>query len=83
MRKPLGLALEELQALEAPAARSTRRDEHAERLRGAAADAAAQLMELRQAEALGVLDDHHGGVRHVDADLDDGGRDQHADGRPP
>ena len=45
----------------------------------AAADAAAQLVELRQAEALGVLDDHDRRVRHVDADLDDGGRDQDVD----
>ena len=43
---------------------------------GAAADPAAQLVQLRQAEALGMLDDHDRGVRHVDADLDDGGRDQ-------
>ena len=37
----------------------------------AAADAAAQLVQLRQAEPLGVLDDHDRRVRHVDADLDD------------
>src|SRR2546421_7887297 len=29
----------------------------------AAADAAAQLVKLREAETLGVLDQHHGGVR--------------------
>ena len=45
----------------------------------AAADAAAQLVELRQAEALRVLDDDHRRVRHVDADLDHGGRHQHVE----
>ena len=46
------------------------------RLVRAAADAAAQLVQLRQAEALGVLDHHHRRVRHVDADLDDRRRDE-------
>ena len=45
----------------------------------AAADPAAQLMQLREAKALGVLDHHDGRGRHVDADLDHGGRDQQAD----
>ncbi len=45
----------------------------------AAPDPAAQLMELGEAEALGVLDHHDRGVGHVDADLDDGGGDQHLD----
>ena len=31
-------------------------------------------MQLREAEALGVVDDHDGRVGHVDAHLDDGGR---------
>ena len=43
----------------------------------AAADAAAQLVELGEAEALGVFNQHERGVRHVDADLDDGGGDEH------
>jgi hypothetical protein len=34
-------------------------------------------VELGEAEALGVLDDDDGGVGHVDADLDDGGGDEH------
>ena len=51
-------------------------EQQAGRLGGAAADAAAQLVELGEAEALGVLDHHHGRGRHVDADLDHGGRDQ-------
>ena len=42
----------------------------------AAADAAAQLVQLREAEALGMLDHHHGRLRHVDADLDHRGGDQ-------
>ena len=33
-------------------------------------------MELRQAETLGVLDDHNRGIGNVDADLDDGGSDE-------
>ena len=39
----------------------------------AAADASAKLVKLRQAEALGMLDDHHGGVGHIDANFHDGG----------
>ena len=42
----------------------------------AAADAAAQLVQLREPEAFGVLDHHHGRLRHVDPDLDRGGGDQ-------
>ena len=38
---------------------------------------AAQLVQLRQAEALGVLDEHHAGVRDVDPDLDHRGGHQH------
>ena len=41
-----------------------------------AADPAAQLVQLRQAEALRVLDEHDAGVRHVDPHLDHGGGDQ-------
>ena len=41
-----------------------------------APDAAAQLVQLRESHALGVLDDHQARVRHVDPDLDDRGRDQ-------
>ena len=43
----------------------------------AAPHPAPQLMQLRQAEALGMLDHHHRGVRHVDADLDHRRRHQH------
>src|SRR4029453_12154877 len=43
----------------------------AHRLRRTAADAAAQLVQLRQPESLRMLDDHDRRVRHVDADLDD------------
>ena len=42
----------------------------------AAADASAKLVKLGEAEALGVLDDHDGGVGDVDADFDDGGGDE-------
>ena len=44
-----------------------------------AADAAAQLVQLRQTEPLRVLDQHDGSVRHVDADFDDRGRDEHVE----
>ena len=43
---------------------------------GAAADASAELVELREAEAFGVFDDHDGGVGDVDADFDDRGGDE-------
>src|SRR5207247_7715517 len=46
-------------------------EQEAVRLMAIAADTPAKLMELRQAEAFGMLDDHHAGVRDVDADLDD------------
>ena len=46
---------------------------------GSAADASAELVELREAEAFGVIDDHDAGVGDVDADLDDGGRDEDVD----
>ena len=52
------------------------REEQAVRLRRPPPHAPAQLVKLREAEALGALDDHHGGVGHVDADLDQAGRDQ-------
>ena len=45
--------------------------------RAAPPDPAAQLVQLGDAEAVGVLDDHDGGLGHVDADLDDGRRHQH------
>ena len=45
----------------------------------AAADATAQLVKLGEPVALGALDQHHGGVGDVDADLDHGGRDEHVE----
>ena len=53
------------------------RDEDAVALVPAAADAPAQLVELAQAEALGVLDYHQRRVRDVDADLYDRRGDEH------
>ena len=55
------------------------RDEQAVRLLGAAADAAAQLVQLREPEAVGLLDDHDRRVRDVDADLDHRRRDEHVE----
>jgi len=46
------------------------------RLMAAPAYAATQLMQLGQTESLGILDEHDGGVGHVDADFDDGGSNQ-------
>ena len=46
---------------------------------GAAADPSAQLVELGQTEAFGVLDHHHRGFRDIDADLHDRGGDQQPD----
>src|SRR5579885_3390656 len=51
-------------------------DEYAMRFFCASADAAPQLMKLRKTEAIGVFDDHNGGVGHVHADLDDRGCDK-------
>src|SRR5690349_11694141 len=54
-------------------------EQHAGAFLRAAAHAAAQLMKLREAEALGVLYHHQGRVGHIDADFDHRGGDQHAD----
>ena len=43
----------------------------------AAADAAAELVELGEAEAVGVVDEDHAGIGDVDADFDHGGGDEH------
>src|SRR6266849_3501347 len=67
------------QDLETPLGDGTERrlvEEQAARRLIAAADAAAQLVQLGEAETLGVLDDDDRGVGHVDADLDHGRRDQ-------
>ena len=42
-------------------------------------DAPAQLVQLREAEAVGVEDDHHRRLGHVDADLHDGRAHQHVE----
>ena len=47
--------------------------------RAAPADPAAQLVQLGDAEPVGVQHDHHGGVGHVDADLDHRGGHQHVE----
>ena len=43
----------------------------------AAADPAPQLMQLRQSEPVGILDDHHRRIRHIDPHFDDCRRYQH------
>ena len=55
------------------------RDQQAVGLLGAAADPASELVELREPEAVGLLDDHDRRVRDVDADLDHGRRDEHVE----
>ena len=46
---------------------------------GAAPDTPAQLMQLGESEALGMLHDEDARIRHVDADLDDRGRNEQLD----
>ena len=53
-------------------------DQQAGRRLRTAPDAAAQLVQRGQAEALGLFDQHDRRLRHIHADLDDGGRDQKA-----
>src|SRR5438874_9481451 len=43
------------------------------------ADATAELMKLREAEAVGAIDDHRVGRRNVDARLDNGRADEQVD----
>ena len=50
--------------------------EQAVGLFAAASDPAAQLVQLCEAEAFGVFDDHQGGIRHVHADFDNGSGDE-------
>ena len=44
-----------------------------------ASDSSAQLMKLRQSEALCILHHHHRRIRHIDPDLDDGRRHEEVD----
>src|SRR6476620_6787376 len=53
--------------------------EHAGGLASATTDAATQLMELSEAKALGILDDHHARLRHIDPDFDDRRRNENRD----
>ena len=75
--KPLACSQSACQAPLPELARLVRLEQEAVRLVAAAPDAPAQLMQLREAEAVGVLDHHRGRVRDVDADLDHGRRDEH------
>src|SRR5207244_970394 len=63
--------LEDLEAL-ARGVGGILREEEAEALVGAAADTAAELMQLGEAEAVGAFDDHDGCVRDIDPNLNDG-----------
>lgn len=53
-----------------------RRHEHALALLVRPPDAAAQLVQLQEAKALGVLDDHECGIWHIDTYLNDDCRDE-------
>ncbi len=53
--------------------------QHAIRLRRTPPHPPAQLVQLRQPEALGMFDHHQAGVGHVHPHLDDGGGDEQAD----
>ena len=77
MRKPSSVSRRISSRARAGLAERPLVEQQAGRAPRAAPDAAAQLMQLREAETLGVLDHHDRRLRHVDADLDDGGRDQH------
>lgn len=52
------------------------REEEAVGFVGASTDAAAELVELGEAEAFGAFDEHDCGVGDIDADFDDGGGDE-------
>ena len=56
--------------------------EQAQAGQATSADPAAQLVELGDTEPVGVEQHHGGGVGDVDADLDDGGGDEHVDLAP-
>ena len=77
--KPSDVAATRRAAPGPPCPRRRLGDQQAQPGAAAPADPAAQLVQLRDAEAVGVQHDHHGGVRHVHADLDHGGGDQHVD----
>ena len=49
------------------------REQHAVRLLAATPNATAQLVQLCEAKAFGVLDNHQRGIGHVHAYLDNGG----------
>ena len=67
---------ERLEALEPSLGRLGRLEQEAVRLVRPAPHAAAELVELREPEPIGVLDHDRGRVRDVDADLDDRGGDE-------
>ena len=78
-RAQVGERLDGLQAASGDGREGISRWHHqvAERLARRAAHAPAQLVQLRQAEVLGVVDDDGVYARHVHAALDDGGGEQH------
>ena len=77
--KPSRVAATAVQPLPCRRAGAALGDEQAQTGVRATADAAAQLVQLRDAEPVGVEHDHHGGVRYVDTDLDHRRGDEHVD----
>ena len=75
--KPLACLRSASSRSSAALGRLGRLEQEAVRLVGAAPDPPAQLVQLGEAEAVGVLDDDRRRVRDVDADLDHRRRDQH------
>src|SRR5579864_508213 len=77
--KPVGSANHRFEASASVVCHSTGSDQNAVGLFRAAADAATQLMKLREAETLRVFDDHDGGVRHVHPNFNDCGGHENLD----
>ena len=75
----LGVVLEHLQATLGVGIDRVGHEQIAVRAAMRAPDAAAQLIELRETEVVGAIDEHRVRVRHVEAALDDQRRDEHVD----
>ena len=78
-RAELGVVLEHLQPALGVLVDRIGHEQVAVRAPVRAADAAAQLVELREAEVVGAIDEHRVRVRHVEPRLDDHRRDEHVD----
>ena len=68
--EPVGALEDDLQSRAGSLGERVAKKQDAHALAHASANAAAQLVQLREAEALGALNNHQGSVRYVHADLD-------------